>query len=308
MPIPQNPKICPICGNRLIFQCGINAERLEAYLKKKVALVKEEYGKTGNIKACPVCGRLLIDKRLNGGFTCPVCGFAPDTPHPTLRPEFLASLLAGCGLGFAPDTPPLPPLTINGRTFALKREDGTLWLIVGGALPPFVGPGPHKIPVPMHAGLDIKNPRVVAQAWQQVLLRAKAGRDIFAREIQRKHSGLTLGAALSLQTSGLLSPKFHDQMQLASPTADAGYAASLFQIGLLNRVATELEAVKPFIVATPTDGPDEDEIPAADGEKRYFPISVPEDLPPAGQVALSFDGGMSTWVYAASHQKTGGGA
>jgi hypothetical protein len=52
---------------------------------------------------------------------------------------------------------------------------------------------------------------------------------------------------------------------------------------------------------------DGDDIPAEDEEKRYYPVPVPDDLPPVDEVRVSFDGGKTHWVFVASHLAEGGG-
>ena len=50
----------------------------------------------------------------------------------------------------------------------------------------------------------------------------------------------------------------------------------------------------------------DDGIPPEGEEKRYYPILVPDDLPPVDEVQISFDGGKTVWVFVASHPTPGG--
>lgn len=319
---PYTQHECPLCRSKRVYyrpkvgmyacrRCGLGQKSgiKLAYLQDVAARVTAEQ-KGGNlVKTCPICGEGIICRLLDESFTCTRCGFSSSKPS-GLYPSYLGSLPPFREITCGAVTHDHAPLTINGRTFALRREGGTIWLVVGGAFPAFVGPGPHQIPVygddSVYAELDFDDPIIVARAWRLVLFRAAMGQDSFARDLERKYYGLTLTQAQSLQVSELLSPKFYDTMRIAAPTLSADYAIRLFEIGLLNGVATELEAVKPFLYGGPAAAQDDDGISASNDKKRYYPISVPEDLPPVDEVTLRFGGERSAWVFVASHIQPGG--
>ena len=216
------------------------------------------------------------------------------------------------------EAPQVPPaLAINGHPLALKQEAGTIWVVVeapdGGF--PFAGPGPCQIPVyetEFLATLDLTHPVTVAEAWKTVLTRAMIGRDDFLKEFPEKLDGLTPTQVADLQAKGMLSQRALDQVLLAflneklpGTTPSIGYAAMFFEIGLLDRLDEELEAVRETLTRLQQD---DDGIPVWTEEKQYRPVPVPDDLPPVEEVQLSFDGGKTRWVFVASHPVTDGEA
>ena len=183
---------------------------------------------------------------------------------------------------------------------------------------PFAGPFPYQIPVyetEFQIDLDLHDPAAVAEAWKTVLTRAKIGRDDFLKEFPAKLDGLTPAQVTDLQAKGMLSQRALDQVLLAflneklpGTTPSIGYAAMFFEIGLLDRVDEELEAVRETLTRLQQDEDDDDGIPPEGEEKRYYPILVPDDLPPVDEVQISFDGGKTRWVFVASHPVTDGEA
>ena len=210
------------------------------------------------------------------------------------------------------EAPQVPPaLAINGHPLALKQEAGTIWVVVeapdGGF--PFAGPFPNQIPVydetEFLKPIDLTSPVAVAEAWKTVLTRAKIGRDDFLKEFPAKLDGLTPAQVTDLQAKGLLSQRALDRVVLAflneklpGTTPSIGYAAMFFEIGLLDRLDEELEAVRETLTRLQQD---DDGIPVWTEEKQYRPVPVPDDLPPVEEVQLSFDGGKTHWVFVASH-------
>jgi hypothetical protein len=147
------------------------------------------------------------------------------------------------------------------------------------------------------------------------LTRAKIGRDDFLKEFPAKLDGLTPAQVTDLQAKGLLSQRALDRVVLAflneklpGTTPSIGYAAMFFELGLLDRVDEELEAVRETLTRLQQDEDDDDGIPPEGEEKRYYPILVPDDLPPVDEVQISFDGGKTRWVFVASHPVTDGEA
>lgn len=239
---------------------------------------------------------------------------AADTQAP-LPPPGLSSapLSPAASLPFRkplPATPASPALAINGHPLALKQEAGTIWVVVeapdGGF--PFAGPFPNQIPVyetEFLIDLDLTDPATVAEAWKLALTRAKIGRDDFLKEFPAKLDGLTPAQVTDLQAKGLLSQRALDRVVLAflneklpGTTPSLGYAAMFFELGLLDRVDEELEAVRETLTRLQQD---DDGIPVWTEEKQYRPVPVPDDLPPVEEVQLSFDGGKTRWVFVASH-------
>jgi hypothetical protein len=304
---------------------------------------------------CPACGWPVIEKLLDGQFTCTRCGFSPErrilrpaflkklppfreilrdrpaadtpTPPPSMRarpPGFLSAFrrppvpqappvcssapLPPCPI--RPESPSGPALAINGHPLALKQEAGTIWVVLeapdGGF--PFAGPFPNQIPVykaEFLIDLDLTDPATVAEAWKLALTRAKIGRDDFLKEFPAKLDGLTPAQVTDLQAKGLLSQRALDRVVLAflneklpGTTPSIGYAAMFFELGLLDRVDEELEAVRETLTRLQQD---EDGIPVWTEEKRYRPVPVPDDLPPVEAITVSFDGGKTRWVFVASH-------
>jgi len=246
---------------------------------------------------------------------------AADTQAP-LPPPGLSSapLSPAASLPFRkplPATPASPALAINGHPLALKREAGAIWIIVEAPAAgfPFAGSSPYQIPVyeaEFLIDLDLTDPATVAEAWKTVLTRAKIGRDDFLKEFPAKLDGLTPAQVTDLQAKGLLSQRALDRVVLAflneklpGTTPSIGYAAMFFEIGLLDRVDEELEAVRETLTRLQQD---DDGIPVWTEEKQYRPVPVPDDLPPVEEVQLSFDGGKTKWVFVASHRVTDGEA
>ena len=185
-----------------------------------------------------------------------------------------------------------------------------IWIIVEAPAAgfPFAGSSPYQIPVyeaEFLIDLDLTDPATVAEAWKTVLTRAKIGRDDFLKEFPAKLDGLTPAQVTDLQAKGLLSQRALDRVVLAflneklpGTTPSIGYAAMFFELGLLDRVDEELEAVRETLTRLQQD---DDGIPVWTEEKQYRPVPVPDDLPPVEEVQLSFDGGKTRWVFVASH-------
>lgn len=370
---------CPLCRSKQVYyrsktgayacrRCGLGQDNgiKGEYLDEMAERARIEYREAGDVTACPVCGGPVIEKLLDGQFTCTQCGFSPErrilspaflkklppfreirrdrpdadtpTPPPGMRanpPGFLSvPPNPAMSLPFrrspVPQAPPVcspapirpeslsgPTLAINGHPLALKQEAGTIWIVVeapdGGF--PFAGPGPCQIPVyeaEFLIDLDLTDPATVAEAWKTVLTRAKIGRDDFLKEFPAKLDGLTPAQVTDLQAKGLLSQRALDRVVLAflneklpGTTPSIGYAAMFFELGLLDRVDEELEAVRETLTRLQQD---EDGIPVWTEEKQYRPVAVPDDLPPVEAITVSFDGGKTKWVFVARHRVTDGEA
>lgn len=300
---------CPLCGSKQVYlrrrdgtyacrRCGFGqpAGIKPGYLDDMAALAKTEFKETGNVKCCPVCGRFLIEKLLDGGFTCPKCGFSPD--RPLLNPAFIAALPPFREIRPVKEDDHLPPtpLTIHGRSISLVREDGTIWVIVTGGSGPIAGPEPYRIPVyrvtPTSDALTLSDPQTVAEAWAYILLAGRTGRDEFLREFPDRFGGLTPEQVTTLAASGMLDLAALKQVLRSFwgdvPPAEipcVGYAVMLFELGLLDRVDEELQSVY---------------------DEYWKPKTTLEDdggnQPPAPEIQISFDGGKTRWVYVASHK------
>ena len=327
---------CPLCRSKQVYcrsrsgtyacrRCGLGQDDgiKREYLAEMADRVRAECRETGTVAHCPVCGD-AVPPTSGGDIACSRCGFFTHARGTAgdLKEGFLASLppfreirrdrpAADTRVPLPPAaTPASPTLTINGHPLALKQEAGTIWVVVeapdGGF--PFAGPGPCQIPVYESAfliDLDLTDPAAVAEAWKTVLTRAKIGRDDFLKEFPAKLDGLTPAQVTDLQAKGLLSQRALDRVVLAflneklpGTTPSIGYAAMFFEIGLLDRVDEELEAVRETLTRLQQD---DDGIPVWTEEKQYRPVPVPDDLPPVEEVQLSFDGGKTRWVFVASH-------
>lgn len=319
---------CPLCRSKQVYlrgrdgmyacrRCGLGQNRgvKPAYLAEMAELVRTEYQATRSVRPCPICGGVLTRPQGDNPFHCLNCGF--DTGlHSTLRADFLAALPPFREIRRDATVQEEGSLTIHGRFFSLKLEAGTIWLVVAGVQSPFAGPGPYQIPVydaAHHADLDLTDPATVADAWRLVLIRAETGRDDFEQEFPRKLDGLTPAQMTALQAAGLLAPKAREKVLLAfrgdtlpGDTTSIGYTAMLFELGLLDRVDEEYAAAQPFTVRPPPVEDDYDGFPAWAEGKRYLPIPVPEGLPPVEEIAVSFDGGKTHWIFVASHRVPGG--
>ena len=325
---------CPLCRSKQVYyrsktgtyacrRCGLGQDNgiKPEFLAEMADRVRAECRETGAVAHCPVCGGSLAHLQGGNVLHCSTCGFNTGL-HPALRPSFLASLppfreirrdrpAADTRVPLPPAaTPASPTLTINGHPLALKQEAGTIWVVVeapdGGF--PFAGPFPNQIPVyetEFLIDLDLTDPATVAEAWKLALTRAKIGRDDFLKEFPAKLDGLTPAQVTDLQAKGMLSQRALDQVLLAflneklpGTTPSIGYAAMFFEIGLLDRLDEELEAVRETLTRLQQD---DDGIPVWTEEKQYRPVPVPDDLPPVEEVQLSFDGGKTRWVFVASH-------
>ncbi len=319
--------VCPACGSTSTYvrkQDGkVCCKSCGHGVKRRAGAVQHE---------CPLCrSKQVYYRSKTGEYACRRCGFFTHARGTAgdLKEGFLASLppfreirrgrpAADTRVPLPPAaTPASPTLTINGHPLALKQEAGTVWLVVeapdGGF--PFAGPFPYQIPVyeaEFLIDLDLPDPAAVAEAWKTVLTRAKIGRDDFLKEFPAKLDGLTPAQVTDLQAKGLLSQRALDRVLIAfreeklpGDTSNVGYAAMLFEIGLLDRLDEELEAVRETLTRLQQE--DEDGIPAGSEEKRYHPVPVPEDLPPVEAITVSFDGGKTRWVFVASHLAEGGG-
>jgi predicted RNA-binding Zn-ribbon protein involved in translation (DUF1610 family) len=319
--------VCPACGSTSTYvrkQDGkVCCKSCGHGVKRRAGAVQHE---------CPLCrSKQVYYRSKTGEYACRRCGFFTHARGTAgdLKEGFLASLppfreirrgrpAADTRVPLPPAaTPASPTLTINGHPLALKQEAGTVWLVVeapGGGFP-FAGPFPYQIPVyeaEFLIDLDLPDPAAVAEAWKTVLTRAKIGRDDFLKEFPAKLDGLTPAQVTDLQAKGLLSQRALDRVLIAfreeklpGDTSNVGYAAMLFEIGLLDRVDEELAAVRDALARLQQE--DEDGIPAGSEEKRYHPVPVPEDLPPVEAITVSFDGGKTRWVFVASHLAEGGG-
>lgn len=67
-----------------------------------------------------------------------------------------------------------------------------------------------------------------------------------------------------------------------------------------DKLDDEIEAVRTALAHLQQAEDDDDGIPPEGEEKRYYPILVPDDLPPVDEVQISFDGGKTVWVFVAS--------
>lgn len=333
---------CPLCRSKQVYcrsrsgtyacrRCGLGQDNgiKPEFLAEMADRVRAECRETGTVAHCPVCGDAVPPTR-GGNIACSRCGFFTHARGTAgdLKDGFLASLppfreirrgrpAADTRVPLPPAaTPASPTLTINGHPLALKQEAGTVWLVVeapdGGF--PFAGPFPYQIPVyeaEFLIDLDLHDPAAVAEAWKTVLTRAKIGRDDFLKEFPAKLDGLTPAQVTDLQAKGMLSQRALDQVLLAflneklpGTTPSIGYAAMFFEIGLLDRLDEELEAVRETLTRLQQD---DDGIPVWTEEKQYRPVPVPDDLPPVDEVRVSFDGGKTHWVFVASHLAEGGG-
>jgi hypothetical protein len=111
----------------------------------------------------------------------------------------------------------------------------------------------------------------------------------------------------AMQAAGLLSPKAREKVLLAfrektlpGHTPSIDYAAMAFEIGLLDRLDEEIGAVRATQTHLQLDDGDDDEIPPGGEENLYYPVPVPDDLPPVDEVQISFDGGKTVWGFVAS--------
>ena len=333
---------CPLCRSKQVYyrsktgtyacrRCGLGQDNgiKPEFLAEMADRVRAECRETGTVAHCPVCGDAVPPTR-GGNIACSRCGFFTHARGTAgdLKDGFLASLppfreirrgrpAADTRVPLPPAaTPASPTLTINGHPLALKQEAGTVWLVVeapdGGF--PFAGPFPYQIPVyeaEFLIDLDLPDPAAVAEAWKTVLTRAKIGRDDFLKEFPAKLDGLTPAQVAAMQAKGLLSQRALDRVLLAFRkeklpgfTPSIGYAAMFFEIGLLDRLDEEIEAAQGALARLQQD---DDDIPAEDEEKRYYPVPVPDDLPPVDEVRVSFDGGETHWVFVASHLAEEGG-
>lgn len=335
---------CPLCRGKQVYyrsktgtyacrRCGLGQDDgiKREYLAEMADRVRAECRETGTVAHCPVCGD-AVPPTSGGDIACSRCGFFTHARGTAgdLKEGFLASLppfreirrdrpAADTRVPLPPAaTPASPTLTINGHPLALKQEAGTIWVVVeapdGGF--PFAGSDPYLIPVydetEFLKPIDLTSPVAVAEAWKTVLTRAKIGRDDFLKEFPAKLDGLTPAQVTDLQAKGMLSQRALDRVVLAflneklpGTTPSIGYAAMFFEIGLLDRVDEELEAVRETLTRLQQD---DDGIPVWTEEKQYRPVPVPDDLPPVEEVQLSFDGGKTKWVFVASHRVTDGEA
>ena len=286
----------------------------------------------GNI-ACSRCGFFTHARGTAGdlkdGFLASLPPFreirrgrpAADTQAPLPPPGFSSAPLSpAASLPFRkplPTAPASPALAINGHPLTLKREAGAIWIVVeapdGGF--PFAGSDPYLIPVydetEFLKPIDLTSPVAVANAWKLVLIKAKIGVNDFLDEFPKTLDGLYPDQVAAMQAKGLLSQRALDRVLLAFRkeklpgfTPSIGYAAMFFEIGLLDRLDEEIEAAQGALARLQQD---DDDIPAEDEEKRYYPVPVPDDLPPVDEVRVSFDGGKTHWVFVASHLAEGGG-
>ena len=327
---------CPLCRSKQVYlrtttqkyacrRCGLGQDGgiKPEYLAEMAERVRTDYRGTRTMPPCPICGGALAPLRGDNVALCSTCGFNTGL-HPALRPSFLAALPPFREIRRDPPSADLPAsrpprgpvLVINGRRLSLKREAGAIWVVVDppAAGFPFAGPGPYPIPIydtDQYSDFDSTDPlliypETVAEAWKRVLTRAKIGRDNFLEEFPGKLDGLTPAQMTAMQAAGLLSPKAREKVLLAfreetlpGPTTSIDYAAMAFEIGLLDRLDEEIEAVRVAMTQI-QQADDDDEIPPGGEENLYYSVPVPDDLPPVDEVQISFDGGKTVWGFVAS--------
>lgn len=320
---------CPLCQSKQVFfrtndgtyarrRCGLGQDRgiKGEYLAEMAERVRMEYRETRTAPPCPVCGGSLSLPQGDNVLLCSTCGFNTGL-HPALRPSFLASLPPFREIRRgqpAADTPASwspggPTLVINGRRLSLKREAGMVWVVVKTSAEG--NPVSYQIPVydaNPSSGIDLTDPGFVARTWRLVLARAAAGEEAFWEELPKRFTGMTREVIVSLKKAGLLSQDARETVLAAfrhtmtlRDTPDIGYTAMLFEIGVLDDLEAEQVAVIP-LTKRPLTPPaeDDDGIPPGGEENLYYPVPVPDDLPPVDEVQISFDGGKTVWVFVAS--------
>lgn len=315
---------CPLCRSKQVYyrtkdgtyacrRCGLGQDDgiKDEYLAEIAERVRVEYRETRTAPPCPVCGGPLAPLQGDNVLLCSTCGFNTGL-HPAIRPTFFASLppFREIRKGVPATLPqiPSPHLVINGRRISLKQEAGMVWVVVEA----LADGSPVPYPIPVYdanppSGIDLTDPGFVARAWRLVLARAAAGEEAFWEELPKRFNGMTREMIVSLKTAGLLSPDVRETVlaafrQTMSPrdTPDIGYAAMLFEIGVLDDLEGEQVAVIPLAKRSFALPADDDEIPPGGEEKRYYPVPVPDDLPPVDEIQISFDGGKTVWVFVAS--------
>ena len=329
---------CPLCRSKQVYlrtttqkyacrRCGLGQDGgiKPEYLAEMAERVRTDYRGTRTMPPCPICGGTLAPLRGDNVALCSSCGFNTGL-HPALRPSFLAALPPFREIRRDPPSADLPAsrpprgpvLVINGRRLSLKREAGAIWVVVeapaaGGFL--FTGSSPYLIPICASGSLeafDHMDPAVIARLWNWVLVQARTGRDDLLGEFPVRLDGMTPAQMTALQASGLLAPKAHEKLLVAfrnetfpADPLPIGYAAMLFEIGLLDRLDEEIGAVRVAMTQIQQADDDDDEIPPGGEENLYYPVPVPDDLPPVDEVQISFDGGKTVWVFVASRPVPG---
>lgn len=318
---------CPLCRSRQVYyrsksdtyacrRCGLGQDAgiKPEYLQEVADWATSEQENGEQVNTCPICGEVVINHLKSGSFACLKCGFNSGKPT-NLYPVFLQTLQFPAATE-SPAPSQEPPVTnpttinINGRQLSLIQEAGVIYLIVDGPAPLFAPPRPYMIPVEDYmiseegdlandkpfTGDYLSNPKNIARAWKRILISAITGKDAFVTEFTEKFDGMTPDQMTALQHQGLLSDKARDRVMLAfredivpPDMVSIGYAAMIFELGLLDDLNEEYQFAMTYIENIP-DTPVLPEKPLT---------------PPVDQISVSFDGGKTVWIYTASSCITG---